>query len=77
MKFAAILSAVLVVVGRLLIVPRLDLPTAEGCYESFAHLYVGGLFGYAIGVKRWPWALMAIGLSLFELVCFLVQKGIS
>ena len=36
----------LVVAGlRCLMAPRLDLPTAQGSYEAFAHLFVGGLFG--------------------------------
>lgn len=36
--------AVTLAVGRFLITPRLDLPTTTGCYESAAHMFVGGLF---------------------------------
>lgn len=33
---------------RFVITPRLDLPTATGSYEAFAHLWVGGLIGAAV-----------------------------
>lgn len=32
-------------IGRFFIVPRLQLPTWEGSYEAFSHLFAGGLFG--------------------------------
>jgi hypothetical protein len=69
-------TTIAVIVGRLLIVPRLDLPTAEGSYEAFAHLFVGGLFG-AWMVKRteWLWLSLAIAASILELVIFIVQKS--
>lgn len=42
----------LVIIGiRIVITPRLNLPTYEGSYEAFAHMFVGGLFGCAI--KTW------------------------
>ena len=33
---------------RLVITPRLNLPTSTGSYEALAHLWDGGLFGAAI-----------------------------
>jgi hypothetical protein len=81
-----VLSA-LVVLGRFVIEPRLDLPTLEGSYEAFSHLYVGGLFGfwwarrghiservYADGLRA---LILAVGLSLFELAMFIYQKFLS
>ena len=65
-------------IQRFRIVPRLNLPTAEGSYEAISHLFVGGLIGaaFATGVKtsRWWYWSLAIGVSLVELVCFIVQK---
>lgn len=79
-----IASAVVLVVGRFLITPRLDVPTMVGCYEAFAHLFVGGLFGVwfnrkgtraeAICPIGFDCLVLAIALSLFELVMFLIQK---
>lgn len=71
---AIFLGAVSTIVGRCIITPRLDLPTAEGSYEAFAHLFVGALFGAGITRKDAFWFGIAIGLSLFELVMFLLQK---
>jgi len=48
--------------------------SANGSYEAFAHLFVGGLFGVAIGQRRWFYAVIAIALSLVELICFLANK---
>ena len=66
-------------IQRFRIVPRLNLPTAEGSYEAIAHLFVGGLIGaaFATSVKasRWWYWSLAIGISLVELVCFIVQKA--
>jgi hypothetical protein len=55
--------------------PRLDLPTAQGSYEAFAHLFVGGLFGAWV-VKRTKllWLVLAVSVSILELVLFIVQK---
>lgn len=74
----ALLALVALVVGvlRLLITPRLDLPTTEGCYEAFAHIFVGGLFGAWL-VRRPAkslWLVLALCISTVELTAFLVQK---
>lgn len=79
-----IVLAALVVLGRFAIEPRLELPTREGTYEAFAHLFVGGLFGAWLALcktkaqckGRWCLAL-ALGLSLFELAMFIYQKFLS
>lgn len=62
-------------------------------YQAFAHLFVGGLFGAAfvdlsLDIGRWTfdgywWLWLAIGLSVVELIVFLVGflktwfKGLS
>jgi len=76
LNFALLLVTVAIGVARFLITPRLDLPTAGGSYEAFAHLFVGGLFGaWVVKRSQWPWLVMAIAVSLLELVMFLVQKN--
>jgi hypothetical protein len=78
-------------IARFTITPRLNLPTVEGSYEAFAHLFVGGLFGAWLFCKwdRSPSTIdlnrgdrfasacfwWAIGLSLLELAMFLLQKN--
>lgn len=42
-KLAIFIFAFLILLGRIWITPRLNVPTIEGCYESFAHLFVGFL----------------------------------
>lgn len=80
-----IFIGVLTVMGRMLIVPRLDLPTATGSYEAFAHLFVGYLIGAwwrdrQVGkLLGWykgiaPYGLVAILLTAFEVIIFVVQK---
>lgn len=67
----------LVIVGRFMIEPRLDIPTLAGSYEAFAHLVVGALIGVWLGGRKgdYPDALLAaIGLTLFEVVMFSIQK---
>src|SRR6185312_13191688 len=95
-KRGLILLAALIGIGRLFITPRLELPTAEGSYEAFSHLFVGGLIGawimgrctLSLGQKgddngqprtvarsaTWFCFWLAIGISLIELVCFMIQK---
>ncbi len=85
-----LIITILLGIGRFFITPRLNLPTVEGLYETTAHLFVGGLFGaWFAGYKLrkiFPletrimfgtindWLFMAIGLSLLELIMFLLQK---
>lgn len=76
-----IFLTVLVILGRLLIEPRLDLPTFEGSYEAFAHLFVGYLFGVAFFYYKFDRRLknnfqlwIGVILSVFELIMFLYQK---
>lgn len=78
-KFLVYLLFPLMIIGRILIEPRLDLPTATGSYEAVVHLYVGWLLG-AWWVSRkiksesaYLW--MAILLTIFEVVMFVYQKG--
>jgi hypothetical protein len=82
-----VLIAITIVIAglRFVIVPRLDLPTAEGSYEAFAHLFVGALFGAWLamwrgwklrepGYSMWLWLGLASAVSLLELVMFVIQK---
>ncbi len=79
-NLAVWLAAILVVAGRAFITPRLNVPTVEGLYESFAHLFVGFLILvrlYDPREKLGPTRDMAaLGwlLAGYELVFFLVQK---
>lgn len=64
-------------IGRFLIEPRFDLPTATGSYEAFVHLWVGGLIGYWWATRRGHGSLylyLAIFITLLEVVMFVVQK---
>jgi hypothetical protein len=80
----AILFALFLVIGRCFIEPRLDLPTWEGTYETIAHLFVGGLIGVwfirrgtraeAFDSYGFDCGWLAVFLSAYELVFFLVQK---
>lgn len=93
MKRALMAAVAATAIGRFMITPRLELPTSEGSYEAFAHLFVGWLFGVSwVWMKQdagdhWRIASLgntlkkcihfqcAIGLSMLELVAFLVQKN--
>lgn len=81
-----ILITVAFAVGRLFITPRLNLPTAEGCYEALVHVFVGALIGgwavtFAIDIDRLRpfesrhlWLNLAVILTLFEIIVFVIQK---
>lgn len=76
--------ALLVALGRFTIEPQLCLPIWEGSYEALAHLYVGALIGYWLARRgtvrekvdgRGRCCLdLAIGLTVFEVVMFVLQK---
>ena len=69
---------VTIVVGaiRYFITPRLNLPTAEGSYEAFAHMYVGGLFGaWVVDRTRISLLVQGVAVSLLELGMFILQKN--
>ena len=71
-----ILVTALIGALRFVIVHRLDLPTAEGSYEALSHLFVGGLFGaWFVRRDKWLWLILAVSVSLLELVMFLIQKA--
>ena len=69
-----VLLAIILGVGRFLITPRLNLPTAEGVYEAFAHLFIGALIGAAAVRRSRLYVTVVVGLTLIELVAFLVQR---
>lgn len=47
-------------------------------FKNLAHLWVGGLFGAAIALQTtWELWVLAIGLTVLEVVAFLVRKGES
>ncbi len=74
-RSSLLLTTLAIAAVRFLIEPRLDLPTATGSYEAVAHLFVGGLFGAWLVNRQRPLLLMAVSVSLLELIMFLVQKG--
>lgn len=49
MIFVIILSTIVATL-RFFITPRLNLPTWEGSYEAFSHLWVGGLIGAVVSM---------------------------
>ena len=74
--------AILAAIGRVLITPRLtNIPTPEGLYEAFTHLFVG----FLLIVPAYDWkqqlgpsrmcGLIGLALSLWELAWFLLQKA--
>ncbi len=77
-NFILLLTTLLIAGLRFVIEPRLNLPTSEGSYEAFAHLFVGGLIGaWLVKRSEWKWLAMAIGVSLVELVMFILQKAMQ
>ena len=86
MKYLLILVALICAGGRFLIVPRLNLPTFEGGYEAFAHLFVGFLMGcWSVTAgspgsadERDEWRglfkFLTLALTLLEIAMFAVQK---
>lgn len=64
-------------VMRFFITPRLDLPTMTGCYEAFVHLFVGGLIGAYIVKRNSVWLVLAVCITILEVVMFLVQKVVQ
>ncbi len=89
-RFLLLVVTCALAVVRFHITPRLNLPTSEGSYEACAHLFVGGLIGawliarnggvstYAIVQRRqtaYICGVLALLLTVVELVCFLIQKG--
>jgi hypothetical protein len=80
MKRAVIALTLLTILGRILITPRLtSVPSAEGSYEAFAHMFVGGLLMVGIydrhneHARTYWWLGWALG--IYELIYFLVQKA--
>jgi hypothetical protein len=78
--FLILTAAVAVAAGRVFITPRLAVPSSEGSYEAFAHLFVGFLVlvpfydpKQLVGPSR---ILGGIGwfLAFWELGWFLFQK---
>jgi len=66
---------------RVLITPRLHVPSFAGTYEAFSHLFIGGLLGCWLidpqgktGHNTKLWALLALGSSLWELAWYLAQR---
>jgi hypothetical protein len=71
-----ILSALLFAVGRFFITPRLNLPTIEGSYEAFAHLYVGYLFGAAVHWQNMINSHRLFITSIYEELRFAATKNL-
>lgn len=77
-------ACILIVIWRLFITPRLDIPTSTGFHESTAHIFVGWLLGmysaslnsdYYLCVKdRRRYLNMAIFVTVAEILIFGIQK---
>jgi hypothetical protein len=73
-----VLAIIAIIFGalRLVVQPRLSIPTVEGSYEAFVHLFVGGLIGaWLVKRDKWIWLVIAIVISLLEVIVFTVQKS--
>lgn len=70
----AVLVTMAFAVGRFAIEPRLNLPTETGSYEAFVHLWVGGLVGFWWSNRDKRYLGLAAGITVFEVVMFIVQK---
>lgn len=76
MRILVAIMVVATVVGRFIIEPRLSgIPSLNLSYEAFAHLFVGGLFGFFLATGKRILLWLVICLSLFELAMFLIQKS--
>lgn len=66
MKVAVIAIAIVLAAIRPFLAPHSV--SLQGSYEAFAHLFVGGVFGaWLVTKSRWP-LVIAIGLTLVEVV---------
>lgn len=78
MQASLIVATLILAIGRFLVAPRFDIPTATGSYEAVVHLFVGGLLGVWLSssdVKLGRLCLwLSIVFSLFEIIIFVVQK---
>lgn len=84
MKRAICILALLTLIGRVLITPRLSsVPSWEGSYEAFAHglsiglILIGAYDWYSqLGpARKYFWLGWALG--IYELIYFLIQKAHS
>ncbi len=42
-------------------------------YQAVAHLFVAGVFGYALGTRKWLYMLIVMALSAVELTAFILH----
>ena len=81
---ALLICALLVMVGRVFITPRLNVPSIEGGFESAAHILAGVLLGMWLQLRKplegpEPKAFCLFlfwTISLWELGWFIFQKWI-
>jgi hypothetical protein len=71
-------TTLLIFVALVFAVARFFMPThplsPHGSYEAFAHLFVGGLIGAWLVSRKPLYGLLAIALTLLELVAFFTLK---
>ena len=77
-------TCIFIVIWRLFITPRLNIPTSTGFHEATAHVFVGCLLGmylaslnsdYYLCVKdRRRYLSMAVFVTVAEILIFAVQK---
>ena len=72
-EIAFILLSLLICAARLTIQTRpVDRFSWPITYEAIAHIVVGILFGLWLGTQRRSYLWMAIGVTFFEVICFLL-----
>jgi hypothetical protein len=59
-------------ISGLLASARIAGETSES-FQAVAHLWVGFLLGVALRGRDWRYGVMAVGLSVVELACFLLK----
>lgn len=70
-----ILAAVAVGLGiARFIVPVAGSINKADIFKDMAHVVVGFMFGYAATKKRWQLWAIAIGLTVLEVVAFVIRK---
>lgn len=70
---------ILLIITVLFGISRFTLPVhgqivQEDIFKDLAHVFVGFLFGYAVCSKNWKYWSLAIGLTVLEVVAFLVRR---
>jgi hypothetical protein len=72
--FVLLVFLSLVIGGLRFILPVSGQVVKADIYKDCAHLFVGGLFGAALATGDMEYWIMAVGLTLLEVVAFVVRR---